>query len=86
MGERPDWPPESRDPETREDWQEAVDAAHGLLALQAAREYGLVTGGPDVNAERCMEILNEGLRLSPPIRPRIDSIEKVVRELSEQHV
>ena len=37
------------------EWQEAMDAAHGALALEAARYYGLVTGGPVVNAERCQD-------------------------------
>lgn len=34
------------DPETLDEWQNAVDAADALLRLEAARMYGLVTGAP----------------------------------------
>lgn len=49
-----------RTPDTPTQWQEAVDAAHACLALEAARLYGLVTGGPPVNVGRCEEILAQG--------------------------
>ena len=52
-----------KDPLSREEWQEAVDAAHVLLAIDAARAYGLVKGGREVDAERCQEILEAGERL-----------------------
>lgn len=48
------------DPVSKAQWQEAVDAADVLLALDAAREYGLITGGPMINMERCMKILSQG--------------------------
>jgi hypothetical protein len=48
---------EVRDPQTPEEWQEAADTAHILLAIEAARGYGLVTGGPELNEQRCIEIL-----------------------------
>ena len=47
-------------PQTPAEWQEAVDLAHGALALDAARLYGLVTGGPVVNVARCTEIIEQG--------------------------
>jgi hypothetical protein len=46
--------------ETDAEWQEAVDAAEFMLLLDSSRQYGLVTGGPKVNIERCEEILREG--------------------------
>lgn len=49
------------DPTTAAGWHEAVDLATGALALDAARQYGLVTGGPAVNVDRCNEILARGL-------------------------
>jgi hypothetical protein len=49
-----------RDPKTPEEWQEAVNAAEFYLSLDACRQYGLVTGGPGVNAARCEEILRRG--------------------------
>ncbi len=51
---------ERRDPETPEEWQEAVDAAHFYLLLDSARLYGLIDGGPLVDADRCAEILKQG--------------------------
>ncbi len=49
-----------RNPKTCEEWQIAVDCAEGALALDSARQYGLVTGGPGVDVERCLEILKQG--------------------------
>jgi hypothetical protein len=48
------------DPKTPEEWQAAVDGAHFLLCVDAARQYGLITGGPTVHADRCVEILERG--------------------------
>jgi hypothetical protein len=48
------------DPETREQWQDAVDQAHFYLSLDDCKMYGLVTGGPIVNVERCREIIKKG--------------------------
>jgi len=49
-----------RDPQTSAEWQQAVDAAYACLALDSARHYGLVTGGPSVDVERCEDILARG--------------------------
>lgn len=45
-----------QDPQGDAEWQNAADAAHALLAVDAARTYGLITGGPDVDVERCSEM------------------------------
>lgn len=45
------------EPRTREQWQEAADAAHACLALTAARQYGLIRGGPKVDEGRAFELL-----------------------------
>lgn len=50
----------ANDPQTRLEWQEAVNAADFLVLLDSARLYGLVTGGPAVNVERCERILADG--------------------------
>lgn len=50
----------AQDPQTNAEWQEAVDLASALLHLDSARQYGLVTGGPVVNVERCVQILADG--------------------------
>lgn len=62
------------EPETREDWQEAVDAAKGALGLHAARLYGLVEGGPAVDVDRCRELINRGSDLG--VVPSENSIER----------
>jgi hypothetical protein len=40
--------------------QELVDGAAFLLLIDAARQYGLVTGGPEVDVERCDAALRVG--------------------------
>jgi hypothetical protein len=64
-----------REPETKGEWQDAVDAAYALLVLDAARQYGLVRGGPVPNRERCEDILSRGKQLG--IEPRKDATAKV---------
>lgn len=51
------------DPQTPEEWQVAVDGANAALLVDSARQYGLITGGPIVNVERCIEILERGKAL-----------------------
>jgi hypothetical protein len=52
-----------RDPQTPEEWQEAVNGACVMLMVDSARQYGLVFGGPEVNVERCDELLARGKQL-----------------------
>lgn len=52
--------PTKRDPRSPDEWQAAVDAADFALLIDAAQQYGLVVGGPKVNAERCQDILAAG--------------------------
>lgn len=72
-----------RQPMSRQEWQEAADAADACLALEAARQYGLVTGGPAVNVARCEEILVMA-RDGHGIRPRPDAIERLVEGLLDR--
>lgn len=67
----------NRDPETREQWQDAVDAAEALLHFDSARQYGLIVGGPQVNVERCAELLRRGAELG--IYPAPDAVERLAR-------
>lgn len=53
----------TRDPKTKEEWQEAVDAASACRAIADCKAYGLLDGGPVINAERCDEILTRGAAL-----------------------
>ncbi len=50
-----------KNPRTAKEWQEALDAANGALAFDSAKLYGLLTGGPQVNTARCLEILKAGM-------------------------
>lgn len=66
---------------SREELQVAVDAAHGALSLDAARKYGLVTGGPDVDVEACEEMLERGRRAG--ITPAADAAARFATELAQ---
>lgn len=66
-------------PKTDEEWQEAVDAADGALALHSARAYGLVTGGPAVDVARCEMILSEGAKRK--FMPSTTAVEEFIAEL-----
>jgi len=46
-------------PHTRQQWQEAVTSAHHFLLLDAARQYGLIEGGPRVNLDRCKSLIKQ---------------------------
>lgn len=63
-------------PQNPREWQDAVDAAHGALALDSARQYGLVTGGPTVNVPRCAMILDQGRKMG--VIPSTYAIERFV--------
>ena len=69
---------QGRDPETREEWQEAVDLAYSPLCLDGARQYGLVTGGPAADIDRRDTILNRGRERG--ITPAPDAVERILRD------
>lgn len=69
----------NQDPRTPEQWQEAVDYAKGALALEDARAYGLVTGGPKVYVELARELIRRGAAMG--IHPRPEAIEAFVAAL-----
>ena len=58
------------DPKTDAEWQEAVDLAEFYLRLDSARQYGLITGGPEVNVARCEALLATGKERG--FRPNIE--------------
>lgn len=62
-----------QDLRTPGEWQEADDAAHALLTIDAARQYGLIEGGPDCDRERCADILQKAKRCG--ITPAEDCVE-----------
>lgn len=63
-------------------WQELVDSAHALLTIDSCRQYGLVSGGPECDAERCRKILAEGQARG--FSPRRDSFERFVAALKAE--
>lgn len=66
-----------RDRRTPEEWQQAVDGAEALLLIDSARQYGLITGGPVVDVERCSEILKQGAARG--IKPAADCVDRFFR-------
>jgi len=60
-----------RDPVTREELEQAALSAEVLLRIHAAREYGLIEGGPDISVERCDELIAraraEGISFGPDV-------------------
>lgn len=71
-----------RNPQRREEWQEAVDAADFMLKLDAARLYGLVTGGPEIDSQRCSYLLDRGKALG--ILPRPDNIKRQIEGIIDR--
>lgn len=74
--------PKPRIPKSRAEWQEAVDAAHALLCLDAARLYGLITGGPTIDVDRCQRILEAGKKLN--VQPSPYAVERMVAALMQE--
>ncbi len=69
------------EPSTPAEWQDAVDAAQLLLLIDSARQYGLIDGGPAVDVERCVQVLEVGKARG--YRPAPDA--KIIqRALSEE--
>lgn len=68
------------EPTTCEEWQDAIDAAQGALALHSARLYQLVDGGPVVNVGRCERMLARGRELG--YVPSLYAVEKYVTDLA----
>ena len=65
------------DPTTPTEWQEAVDLAEFYVCLDSAAKYGLVTGGPQINLERCEQILRDGRALG--YRPSVNCVERILK-------
>lgn len=68
-----------RNPQTPAEWQNAVDAASAFLAVEDARKYGLITGGPQVDEARCEELLQQGRQRG--IHPRPGCVDRLMAEL-----
>ena len=63
-------------PANLDEWQDAVDSAHVLLLIDSARKYGLVTGGPEADIERCEQMIRDGRARG--VVPRPDAVERLI--------
>jgi hypothetical protein len=51
-----------RDPASLEEWRMAATTAAGLRLIADAQMYGFITGGHEINVERCDEILERAAK------------------------
>jgi len=54
--------PNPREPKSKREWQEAADLALFWLKVDDLRSYGVLRGGPVVNAEQCERIIAAAAR------------------------
>jgi hypothetical protein len=75
-----------QEPTTPDDWRRAVTLAEVMLDIDAARQYGLITGGPEVNVARCVDVLRRGRQRGiVPRSPDVNAMtEALVRELCDR--
>lgn len=74
-----------KDPKTYAEWQVAVDAAAGFIAIDDCRLYGLITGGPTVDRNRSLDILEKGkARGIRPSRPDQEIAIGIIKEWNRQ--
>jgi hypothetical protein len=66
------------DPQTPEQWQEAVDSAEFFLALESAGQYGLISSDIKVDVGRCEELLTRGKTLGYTPAPLKSLIAKYI--------
>ncbi len=71
-----------RNPRTRAEWRVAVNMAQACLVLDSARQYGLVTGGPTINLDRCQSILQQGV--ARRIRPTDADVDAILILIADQ--
>ena len=68
-----------KDPTTPEEWQEAVDLAETYLRIDSARKYGLITGGPAIDLDRCEELLRAGKQKG--VTPSPGCVERILKQM-----
>jgi hypothetical protein len=56
-------PDTQRQPLTVDEWNEAATLAAACLLIDDARLYGFVVGGPTIDRERCVEVLDQAARV-----------------------
>jgi hypothetical protein len=74
-----------QEPKTPEEWQEVVDMAAAARAVADCKMYGLLTGGPDIDVERCDDLLRRGRKRGiTPSRPVGELAAAFVRMVNEE--
>ena len=63
-------------------WQELVDSANAMLTIDSARQFGLITGGPEINHSRCYQILDDGAKRG--FLPSPDAVEKFLEAIQQR--
>lgn len=61
-------------PTTKQEWQEAIDAADAMLTLNAAIVFDLVDIPAQVDIRRCMHTISEGRERG--MQPRREKLEE----------
>lgn len=64
-----------RDPTTTDEWRTAATIAAGLQLIASAQVYGFITGGCEINVDRCDEIRE--LAAEQGIVPTLDEATQV---------
>lgn len=70
-----------KQPETPDEWQEAVNMAELWLLVHSAVAYGLVTYDGKINPERCDEILRLGRKRG--VHPQKHEVDKLVQDFAK---
>ncbi len=80
--------PAANDPQTPEQWQLAVDAAEGVLAVELCRLLGLIDGGGKADADRCADIIKRGAEqgITPSERAVSDFVVEVCAEADHERM
>jgi hypothetical protein len=73
--------PKRKDPQSAEEWSEAVCLADAWLRIHSAGQYGLITGGPAVDVSRAEEILETGRKRG--IRPDEKRVDDIIQAFAE---
>lgn len=74
-----------REPHTLREWQEAVDVAAAARAIADCMMYGLLEGGPEIDVDRCDEIIEAGLaRGVQPSKPIVELALEMVTAINAE--
>lgn len=74
-----------KEPQTPEEWQQAVDVAAGARCIADCKMYGLIAGGPRIDIERADNLLARGREQGiEPSRPAHEIAIDLITQLNQQ--